>query len=199
MVGKWTLFTNEELIQMVKTSSSYRDLMNKMGYAATSSSTSLKALKKALEEKQIDTSHFTGRERTKYSLEKFQYGKEIRSATLFPALEKLRGHRCECCGLEMWLGQPITLEIHHKDANKLNNTLDNLMLLCPNCHSQTDTWNKGRRDPSYKVSDEQFAQALRDNQTINAALRELGLVSGGSHYRRAHEIAEQFNIEHIKG
>jgi 5-methylcytosine-specific restriction endonuclease McrA len=55
--------------------------------------------------------------------------------------------QCEGCGLSDWLGQPISLELHHKNGDGHDNRLENLELLCPNCHSQTDTWgarNKGR-------------------------------------------------------
>jgi hypothetical protein len=58
-----------------------------------------------------------------------------------------RGHRCECCGLSEWLDAPIALESHHKDGNRYNNVRENLFLLCPNCHAQTDSWrgrNKGK-------------------------------------------------------
>ena len=48
--------------------------------------------------------------------------------------------KCECCGLTEWLGKPIPLELHHKDGNRYNNTLDNYALLCPNCHAQTETY-----------------------------------------------------------
>lgn len=55
--------------------------------------------------------------------------------------------RCEGCGLTAWLGAPISLELHHVNGDGHDNRLANLRLLCPNCHSQTDTWggrNKGR-------------------------------------------------------
>ena len=51
-----------------------------------------------------------------------------------------RGHRCECCGLTEWLNQPIKLEVHHIDGDNTNNQDDNLQLLCPNCHAQTDSY-----------------------------------------------------------
>jgi hypothetical protein len=49
----------------------------------------------------------------------------------------LKEERCEICGLDMWLDQKITLELHHVDGNRYNNKLDNLQILCPNCHSMT--------------------------------------------------------------
>ena len=54
--------------------------------------------------------------------------------------EGYKQHRCECCGLSEWLGSPIPLELHHKDGDRNNNTLDNYELRCPNCHALTDSY-----------------------------------------------------------
>lgn len=61
-------------------------------------------------------------------------------------LIETRGHRCETCKLSEWLAQKIVLTIDHKDGNASNNKLDNVQLLCWNCHSLTPTFgskNKG--------------------------------------------------------
>lgn len=52
-------------------------------------------------------------------------------------------HKCNNCELTDWLGNPIPLELEHIDGNSSNNLLENLELLCPNCHSLTDTY-RGR-------------------------------------------------------
>jgi 5-methylcytosine-specific restriction endonuclease McrA len=60
----------------------------------------------------------------------------------------LKEQRCEQCGLSDWRGRPLALELHHVNGDGHDNRLENLVLLCPNCHSQTDTWggrNKSRR------------------------------------------------------
>ncbi len=54
-------------------------------------------------------------------------------------LIETRGHRCEGCGLEEWRQKSIPIELHHLDGNTDNNKEDNLQLLCPNCHAQSDT------------------------------------------------------------
>ena len=79
----------------------------------------------------------------------------------------MRGRKCENCGLEEWLGQPINLEIHHIDGNHYNNDLSNLQLLCPNCHSYTDNYCKSaiKKKVDY-ISDENFAYALQNSKNI---------------------------------
>lgn len=54
--------------------------------------------------------------------------------------EGYKEYKCECCGLTEWLGEPIPLELHHKDGNHFNNELDNFQLLCPNCHAKTSSY-----------------------------------------------------------
>ena len=47
---------------------------------------------------------------------------------------------CEVCGNTSWNGLEMPLEVHHKDGNKFNNLLSNIMIICPNCHAQTETY-----------------------------------------------------------
>lgn len=62
-----------------------------------------------------------------------------------------RGHRCEVCGITEWMGRPAPLELDHRDGNPLNNQLDNVRLICPNCHAQTATY-KGKNMGSGRYS-----------------------------------------------
>jgi DNA-directed RNA polymerase subunit M/transcription elongation factor TFIIS len=48
--------------------------------------------------------------------------------------------KCQKCGIQSWMDDPITLECDHIDGDITNNVLSNARLLCPNCHSQTDTF-----------------------------------------------------------
>lgn len=54
--------------------------------------------------------------------------------------EGLKDERCEICGISEWLGKPLTMQLHHKNGDGHDNRLENLELLCGNCHSQTDTY-----------------------------------------------------------
>lgn len=56
----------------------------------------------------------------------------------------LKDNKCECCGITEWNGKDIKFELHHIDGNHYNNNLDNLQILCPNCHSQTFNFRKSK-------------------------------------------------------
>ena len=55
-------------------------------------------------------------------------------------LLKTYGEKCWTCNVTEWFGKPLSFELDHKDGNSDNNTLENLTILCPNCHSQTPTY-----------------------------------------------------------
>jgi 5-methylcytosine-specific restriction endonuclease McrA len=52
----------------------------------------------------------------------------------------LKTECCEGCGLTEWCGKPIPLQLHHVNGDGRDQRLENLQLLCANCHSQTDNW-----------------------------------------------------------
>lgn len=61
----------------------------------------------------------------------------VSSSQVRKRLLEERGSICELCGIVDWLDKEITFEVHHLDGDGDNNNLENLQVLCPNCHSQT--------------------------------------------------------------
>lgn len=60
----------------------------------------------------------------------------------------LKDPRCEECGLSEWRGRPLSLELHHRNGVRDDNRLQNLAILCPNCHCLTHSWGgRNRRGP----------------------------------------------------
>ncbi len=54
--------------------------------------------------------------------------------------DDLKEHMCYECNRKTWNKKKIPLELHHKDGNSNNNSLENITLLCPNCHAQTENY-----------------------------------------------------------
>lgn len=82
--------------------------------------------------------------------QKFNLIQRIHSKTASPKTIKkyliyTGGNKCQVCGITDWNGKPIVMELEHIDGNSDNNELSNVCLICPNCHSQTDTYKGANR------------------------------------------------------
>jgi 5-methylcytosine-specific restriction endonuclease McrA len=115
-----------------------------------------RTLQKRCEEIGIDVSHFTGK--AKHSggrkltplaeilvKDRYTCSSSLRKRLLN---EGIKDHVCEMCGLKEWNGIPIALELDHVNGDRDNNELNNLRMLCPNCHAQTPTWRGRNRKPN---------------------------------------------------
>ena len=139
---EWDL---EEIKIAVEESINFTEVLDKIGVPRQGNNSG--TLKNILDTNNIDYSHFTGRARsykTSYInvSEYLNSSKKIGTSALKKKLlkENLIEDKCAICGLTEWQNKPITLQLHHIDGNSNNNNLDNLQLLCPNCHSQTDNY-----------------------------------------------------------
>lgn len=64
--------------------------------------------------------------------------------------EGIKEEKCEQCGITNWNGKKLSFELEHKDGNSSNHKLENLEILCPNCHSQTPTY-RGKNTKQRKL------------------------------------------------
>ncbi len=112
-------------------------------------------LKKAIKHFDLDTSHFTGQAWNKgkklparQPIESYLNNKvPIQSYKLKNRLlkEGIFKPVCSRCAGNYWLDQPIPLELDHINGNNKDNSLNNLRLLCPNCHALTPNYRSKNR------------------------------------------------------
>jgi 5-methylcytosine-specific restriction endonuclease McrA len=154
---KWENFTRQEIEEFVKESSSLSTLASKLGYSKGGGCRS-SAIKEMIQILNLDVSHFTGWNGETYESDRYMsFAEYIKSNSVQSnkirrklLKEGLKEHICECCLNTIWMDKPIPLEVHHKDGNKDNNNLDNLQLLCPNCHALTDNY-RGKNTHKHKL------------------------------------------------
>ena len=99
-------------------------------------------------------------------------------------------YKCVICQCTSWQNHPISLELDHIDGDRTNNSLENLRLLCPNCHSQTATF-RGKNIAGHggvKVPDDVLLNMLYSTHNIREALIKTGLAASGGNYIRAKKL-----------
>ena len=141
------------LEEAVKKSYCYSEVCRIFGIKRPSGG-SYELIRNSIKDFDIDTSHFLGR--AAYAgMRNSTYNKRKSPNEILVIGHKYRvSHRilkrsllesgvkyfCNICGLDSWLGKKITLHVDHINGDWSDCTIDNLRFLCPNCHSQTETF-----------------------------------------------------------
>jgi hypothetical protein len=156
-------WTDDQLRDAVRDSRSYAEVVRRLGYQPSGGMH--RHIKAHMERLGLNADHFAGR----------GWAKGRRAGTGFrpqPLAEilvanstylssgslrrrlinaNLKPARCEICGLDTWRGQPLPLALDHINGDPRDNRLENLRIVCPNCHALTETWcgrNRSRRTPT---------------------------------------------------
>lgn len=87
-------------------------------------------------------------------------------------------NECQICNITEWNGKKIVMHMDHIDGNKRNHRLENLRMICPNCHSQTPTYaGKKRPDMDYrnKLTELQIKNAVESSFTYKEVYCKLNI------------------------
>ena len=144
-------YTDQEFIDAIKNNKSIAAVLTQLGLKCTGGNYSQFYFN--VEKYKIDTSHFTGQGHLKDKSQNWSKKRPLSeicvennnnytSSSLRKRLikEGVLINECFICGLKKWLDKEITLHLDHINGCNTDNRIDNLRLLCPNCHSQTDTY-----------------------------------------------------------
>lgn len=141
-------YTEVQLREAISKSTSIRAALIYLNISARGGN--YKVIQKAVARYNIDTSHFLGQGHAKNKTLPSKTETNLYLTNVIPISsfrlknrllkENILSPVCTSCGLENWLGRSIPLELDHIDGNSDNNNLQNLRLLCPNCHALTPTY-----------------------------------------------------------
>lgn len=143
-------WTDEQLIQAIPKSITIADVLRELGMDPRGRN--YRSIKRRVAALNLDISHFLGQAHKKGKPSKhvgtrpikslLVVGSDIMSSGLKERLlnEKLLEYKCKECGINDWNNRPLSLQLDHINGISDDNRLENLRLLCPNCHSQTPTF-----------------------------------------------------------
>lgn len=160
MISKFENLGKEGLQQLADESTSFADMFDKLGLAKSGNG-SYKILKRVLVKFNIDLSKLKANK--KQYLANLNAGKRIDEKQIFCLNSKVSTHalrdrakekleyRCAECQITSWNNKDLSLQLDHINGIRNDNRVENLRWLCPNCHSQTETWGTKRLKGSGKT------------------------------------------------
>ena len=158
--SKWRTVDRDTLEAAVRESDSIASAIVRIGWPANT--TTRRRFRALVSLYGLDTAHFLGQashrgkqypERARPANDYLELnGRPISSYDLKRKLlaEDIFDAECATCGNTTWQGCPVPLELEHKNGNRHDNRLENLELLCPNCHALTPTY-RGRNIGGYNA------------------------------------------------
>lgn len=187
------IFKKDELENAVNTSFSYKDVFKKLNL--NGSGRHYVILKRYIKSYNISIEHFTGHYKVKNHkvmgfvplneilVEQSTYSNSNRLRKRL-IKEGIFKQECARCKLTTWQEKPIPLELEHKNGNKKDNRLENLEILCPNCHALTDCYRgkniKNKRYNGYikpkikKLTKPTILESLKDKYDMIVNLFKTG-------------------------
>lgn len=208
-MSKITKIPISDLERAVKESYSAAETCRKLNLSDRSGT--ITRLKRYVLKNNIDISHWTGRLwakgktslddkriRTNKSTEDIFSENSNASPSYVRKLirkKNLLDYMCQICKMgPTWNGQELRFQLDHINGKRSDHRLENLRWLCPNCHTQTETYGgKNKAAKSNKISDSELLTALENCDNIRQALISVGL-ENGRNYKRAKSLLKKYGL-----
>lgn len=146
----YSQYTDEELKEIIQESYNIQHIISTLKINKSYH----RYLTKFIKDNNINTSHFKIIEKKEPVISYLVKGnKHYSSAPIKRYLLKNNLVENKCCACNtppLWNNKPLTLQLDHINGDHFDNRVENLRLICPNCHSQTDTYT-GRNLREYKL------------------------------------------------
>ena len=165
MENKIYKLSDNEFIDLVKSSLNISEVLFKLGYTTVGNSWGYSEIKRRMTDLNLSGKDFRGKapminsikklNREKLFCENSKHARHVLRTTIIR--ENLLPYKCSICGISHWNGKTLSLELDHINGINNDNRLENLRFLCPNCHSQTDTYgskNSKITESKYNISDD---------------------------------------------
>lgn len=170
-----SLYTIEELKEAVKQSYNVRQVCKKLNIAPYGGNYLM--IKKRIEDLQLDTSHFGTKFTKRITSKSLPLDVILTQGSYYTSSNHLKlrllkqgifEHKCYNCNKSYTNinGQRVLLplQLHHIDGDRDNNTLQNLILLCPICHSLTTNFRGGNMKKKQHIQCQQCGKEIRKNK-----------------------------------
>lgn len=191
MTNKIMSLSDNEFIDIIKSSTCIKEVLFKLGYATNGNSWGYSLVRRRMSILGITTADFKGRSALvninisrKVNKEKLfsKNSKHTRSVLRKAILrENLIEYKCAICGIDIWNNKKLSLELDHINGVNNDNRLENLRFLCPNCHSQTSTYGSKNSDVytyTYDINDELrniIETSYKKYRNIKKVVKDVGI------------------------